>query len=68
MLDGTQPYTRSPDLISVRGFSLTDASAEATLESALVYNIFCCFTAHIITDFVLVIIFIQELAVRGGQF
>lgn len=59
--------TRGPDH-PVPGFSFTDASAEATLESVAGFQTSCYFLAHVITDFTLVIIFMQELAVRGGQF
>lgn len=68
-MSDTQPAgTRSPDPNPVLGFSFTDTSPEATLESVVGFQIFCCFIAHSITDFTLVIIFMQELAVKGGQF
>lgn len=57
--------TRGPDPNPVPGFSCTDASAEATFESVAGFQTSCCFLAHVIADFTLVIIFMQELAVRG---
>lgn len=56
-LTGTQGLDPIPDL----GFSSTDASAEATLTSVAGFQI-CCFIAHFVTDFVLVIIFMHKLA------
>lgn len=60
--------TRSPDPDPVLGFSFTDVSAEATLESVAGFQLSCYFMAHTISDFTSVIIFMQELSVRGGQF
>lgn len=56
---------RGPDSNTVPGFSFTDASSEATFESVAGFQTSCYFLAHVITDFTLVIIFMQELAVRG---
>ena len=57
----------SPDPIPGLGLSCTDDPAEATLESAAGRQT-CCFVAPILADFVLVLMFMQELAERGGHF
>lgn len=66
MSDTQLAGARGPDPIPGLGLSSTDDPAEATLESVVGLQI-CCFMAHILTDFVLVLTFMQELAVRGGH-